>query len=60
MAPPSANQLSPADIRACKGRDEAFACLTAYTTPIAQALDTQAFDAHLDVRLVGASLGMVL
>ncbi len=55
MAPPLANQLSPADIRARKGRDEAFACLTAYTTPVAQALD-----AHVDVLLVGDSLGMVL
>jgi 3-methyl-2-oxobutanoate hydroxymethyltransferase len=38
VAPPSANQLSPADTGARKGRDEACACLAAYTAPVAQAL----------------------
>ncbi len=41
-------------IRAMKGGDPVV-CLTAYTTPMAQLLD-----AHVDLMLVGDSLGMVL
>lgn len=47
--------LSPADIRARKGSGEAIVCLTAYTTPVAKALDP-----HVDLLLVGDSLGMVI
>src|SRR3989338_3195034 len=43
------------DIRAFKGRPEAFVCLTAYTAPMAQIADQ-----HADVLLVGDSLGMVI
>ena len=47
--------VSPADIRARKGSGEAIVCLTAYTTPVAKALDP-----HVDLLLVGDSLGMVI
>lgn len=43
------------DIRAFKGRPEAFVCLTAYTAPM-----TRIADRHADVLLVGDSLGMVI
>ena len=36
-------------------RGEALVCLTAYTTPVAKALDP-----HCDLLLVGDSLGMVV
>jgi 3-methyl-2-oxobutanoate hydroxymethyltransferase len=39
----------------CKGKEQPFVCLTAYTMPIARLLD-----AHADLLLVGDSLGMVL
>ena len=42
-------------IRARKGSGEAVVCLTAYTTPMARAMDGQ-----VDLLLVGDSLGMVL
>jgi 3-methyl-2-oxobutanoate hydroxymethyltransferase len=47
-------RLTVRDIRARKG-GEPIVCLTAYTTPIAQLLDP-----HVDILLVGDSLGMVL
>lgn len=43
------------DIRAHKGSAEPLVCLTAYTTPVARILDP-----HVDLLLVGDSLGMVL
>ncbi len=43
------------DILAAKGSDEPLVCLTAYTTPMAKALDP-----HVDLMLVGDSIGMVL
>jgi 3-methyl-2-oxobutanoate hydroxymethyltransferase len=48
----STRRLGVRDIRKGKGP---FACLTAYTTPIARLLDP-----HMDMLLVGDSLGMVL
>lgn len=48
------NRVSIPELVARKGK-EPIVCLTAYTTPMAQALD-----AHVDVLLVGDSLGMVL
>lgn len=51
---PSARRLSVPDIRARKGA-EPIVSLTAYTTPMARALDD-----HVDLMLVGDSLGMVL
>ena len=45
-------RLSVRDFR--KGKDP-FVCLTAYTTPVARLLDP-----HVDLLLVGDSLGMVL
>lgn len=48
-------RLTHEDIKAFKNRPEAFACLTAYTTPIAQCLMK-----HVDLLLVGDSVGMVL
>jgi 3-methyl-2-oxobutanoate hydroxymethyltransferase len=39
----------------CKGKEQPFVCLTAYTMPMARLLD-----AHADLLLVGDSLGMVL
>ena len=47
-------RLSVPDIFARKGQ-EPIVCLTAYTTPMARRLD-----AHVDLLLVGDSLGMVL
>jgi len=47
-------RLTTRDIRARKG-DEPLVALTAYTTPIARLLDP-----HVDILLVGDSLGMVL
>jgi 3-methyl-2-oxobutanoate hydroxymethyltransferase len=47
--------LTPADIRAAKGRDEPLVCLTAYTAPVAKALDE-----HVELLLVGDSLAMVI
>jgi 3-methyl-2-oxobutanoate hydroxymethyltransferase len=47
-------RLTVRDIRARKG-GEPIVCLTAYTTPIARLLDP-----HVDILLVGDSLGMVL
>ncbi len=43
------------EIAAHKGRAEPLVCLTAYTTPMARILDP-----HVDLLLVGDSLGMVL
>ncbi len=53
MAKPK-NALSVPDIAARKGSTP-IVCLTAYTTPMARLLDP-----HVDVLLVGDSLGMVL
>ena len=53
--PAHVKPLSPGDIRARKASDEAIVCLTAYTTPVAKALDP-----HVDLILVGDSLGMVI
>jgi 3-methyl-2-oxobutanoate hydroxymethyltransferase len=47
-------QLMPADIAAMKG-GAPIVCLTAYTTPMARMMD-----AHVDLVLVGDSVGMVL
>ncbi len=47
--------ITVADIRARKGAAEPLACLTAYTAPMAQLLD-----AHVDLLLVGDSVGMAL
>ncbi len=47
-------RLTPADIRARKGA-EPVVCLTAYTTPVAELVDS-----HCDLVLVGDSVGMVL
>ncbi len=52
--PAHAQRISVPALRAQKGK-EPIAVLTAYTTPVAQALDP-----HVDVLLVGDSLGMVL
>lgn len=49
-----ARQLMPADILARKG-GAPIVCLTAYTTPMAAMMD-----AHVDLVLVGDSVGMVL
>ena len=49
-----APRLSSADIRARKG-NEKIVCLTAYTAPFARIVD-----AHVDLIIVGDSLGMVL
>jgi 3-methyl-2-oxobutanoate hydroxymethyltransferase len=46
--------LTPDDIRAKKGKEK-IVCLTAYSAPMAKMLDT-----HVDVMLVGDSVGMVL
>lgn len=46
---------SVAEIAAHKNREEPLACLTAYTAPVAKALD-----AHADMLLVGDSVAMVL
>ncbi len=43
------------DIRAHKNKPQAFVCLTAYTTPMAQSLAP-----HVDLLLVGDSVGTVL
>jgi 3-methyl-2-oxobutanoate hydroxymethyltransferase len=50
----SQKRLTPARIQAMKG-SAPIVCLTAYTTPMARALD-----AHCDLLLVGDSVGMVL
>lgn len=47
-------RLSASDIRTLKGKTPVV-CLTAYTAPVARLLD-----AHVDVLMVGDSLGMVL
>jgi 3-methyl-2-oxobutanoate hydroxymethyltransferase len=47
-------RLTPKDITARKG-GAPLVCLTAYTAPVARALDP-----HVDLLLVGDSLGMVL
>jgi 3-methyl-2-oxobutanoate hydroxymethyltransferase len=47
-------RISVPDLVARKGRDK-IVCLTAYTTPMARALDP-----HVDLLLVGDSLGMVI
>ena len=47
-------RISVSDLRARKG-GEPIVCLTAYTTPVAQRLDP-----HVDLLLVGDSLGMVV
>ena len=47
-------RITPGDIRGRKGR-QPVVCLTAYTTPIAQLVDSAC-----DVTLVGDSVGMVL
>ena len=52
--PTHAQRISVPALRAQKGQ-EPIAVLTAYTTPVAQALDP-----HVDILLVGDSLGMVL
>ena len=46
--------LTPPDIQAMKD-DTPIACLTAYTTPVAQMIDE-----HIDLVLVGDSVGMVM
>ncbi|PZQ97951.1 MAG: 3-methyl-2-oxobutanoate hydroxymethyltransferase [Cereibacter sphaeroides] len=51
---PASRRLSPPDILSRKGA-EPIVCLTAYTTPIAKIADP-----HVDVLLVGDSLGMVV
>ena len=48
-------RITPPDIQAAKGRNAPLVCLTAYTAPMAQALDP-----HVDLLLVGDSLGMAL
>ncbi|GEO82959.1 3-methyl-2-oxobutanoate hydroxymethyltransferase [Pararhodospirillum oryzae] len=53
-SPPIGRRLTVRDIVARKGKDPVV-CLTAYTTPIARQLDP-----HVDILLVGDSLGMVL
>ncbi len=52
--PTHAQRISVPALQAQKGK-EPIAVLTAYTTPVAQALDP-----HVDILLVGDSLGMVL
>lgn len=52
--PNTSVRLTVPGVLARKG-GEPLACLTAYTTPMARALD-----AHMDILLVGDSLGMVL
>lgn len=47
--------LTPPLVRARKGAAEPLVCLTAYTAPMARALDP-----HADILLVGDSVGMVL
>src|SRR5262245_27508985 len=47
-------RVSVSDLVARKGKDK-IVCLTAYTTPMARALDP-----HVDLLLVGDSLGMVI
>ncbi len=55
MSTPShAQRISVPTLRAQKGK-QPIAVLTAYTTPVARALDP-----HVDILLVGDSLGMVL
>ena len=49
-----ARRIGVPDIRAHKG-EVPIVCLTAYTTPVARA-----FDAHVDLILVGDTVGMVL
>lgn len=49
------SRITPTDIKALKGRKEAFVCLTAYTMRVAQILDK-----HCDLLLVGDTMGMVL
>ncbi len=52
--PTHAQRISVPALQAQKGK-EPIAVLTAYTTPVARALDP-----HVDILLVGDSLGMVL
>ncbi len=49
------SRLSIPDIRSRKESGEKLACLTAYTAPMARLLDR-----HIDIILVGDSLGMVV
>lgn len=51
---PAVSRLTPAAIKARKNTDP-LVCLTAYTTPMAKR-----FDPHVDLLLVGDSVGMVL
>lgn len=53
-ATPTRRRLSASDIRNLKGKTPVV-CLTAYTAPVARLLDE-----HVDVLMVGDSLGMVL
>ena len=48
-------RVTVTDIAACKGKNDAFVCLTAYTAPMAELLDP-----HCELLLVGDSLAMVL
>ncbi len=50
----ASRRLTVPDIRALKGREK-IVCLTAYTAPVAALLDP-----HVDLLLVGDSLGMVV
>ncbi len=51
---PRSKAITVQDIRGRKG-GEPIVCLTAYSTPMARALD-----AHVDLLLVGDSVGMVI
>lgn len=53
-APVKAKKITIPELRARKG-GEPIVCLTAYTTPMARLLDP-----HVDILLVGDSLGMVI
>lgn len=53
--PPFKGRITAPQIRAMKGADEPIVCLTAYTSLTARWLDP-----HVDLLLVGDSLGMVI
>lgn len=53
--PPFKHRITAPEIRAMKGADEPIVCLTAYTSLTARWLDP-----HVDLLLVGDSLGMVI
>jgi len=55
MSGASQVRITVGDIQARKGEDGAIVCLTAYTTPMARLVDR-----HVDLILVGDSLGMVV